>query len=342
MPGRYLGLDLGAFTIKGVEVAEKKKEITLSNAYILPSVPELFMEGLIGDFAEASEQVLSLIESGGFVKKKVALSIKGESTRTRMARVPFTDKNRLQRDLMFIAEQYMQVDLESYSVDYDIIQTDAAIAQARIAFAAAPKDALSDYDSIIKSSNLEVGIIDMESYALCNLYEALQYPASDTSLILHTGHTSNLIIFIDYGKFSYQEASIFGGKHANSLLANMANLPDDDTINTLKADPNRSSEAANITNILTTHYMNDLYGDIEKIVSKYTLLGGKMPVRGYLSGGAVSLVGLKERLEAEMKIKFSIMNPADKLKIESSVALQLLETRPAVLNVAIGLALRDE
>ncbi|MDR2400436.1 MAG: pilus assembly protein PilM [Deferribacteraceae bacterium] len=340
--GRYLGLDLGAFTIKGAEVAEKKKEIVLTNAYVIPSIPELFMEGLIGDFAEASEQILNLIESGGFVKKKVALSIKGESTRTRGARIPFTDKNRLSRDLMFIAEQYMQVDLESYSVDYDIIAADASIAQAKVIFAAAPKDVLSDYDSVIKSSNLEVGLIDMEAYALCNLYEALGYPSQETTIIVHTGHTSNNIVFIDYGEFSYQEASIYGGKHANSLLANMANLPDDETINNLKADPSRSSEGENIKNILTTHYMNDLYGDIEKIVSKYTLLGGKMPSRGYLSGGAVSLIGLKERLEVEMKIGFSVMNPADKLKIESSVALQLLETRPAVLNVAIGMALRDE
>jgi type IV pilus assembly protein PilM len=341
MAGRYLGLDLGSFTIKGAELSEKKKEIILSNAYIFPSIPDLFVEGLIGDFAEASEQILTLLESGGFTKKKVALAIKGESTRARAARLPFTDKDRLSRDLVFIAEQYMQVDPETYSVDYEIIETDTSIAQAKVVFAAAPKDILSDYDSIIKSSGLEVGIIDMEAYALCILYEALEYPSTETTVIIHTGHTSNNIIFIEYGQFKYQESSIYGGKHANSLLANMASLPDDNTINLLKADPSRSAEGEKIINILSTHYMNDFYGDLEKIIGKYTLLGGKMPVRGYLSGGGVTMAGLKERLEGELKIDFSIMNPSDKLKIESSVALQLLETRPAVLNVAIGMALRD-
>jgi Tfp pilus assembly PilM family ATPase len=146
---------------------------------------------------------------------------------------------------------------------------------------------------------------------------------------------------MDYGRFTYQETSIYGGRHANTLLANMANLPDEDTINSLKANPERSADGENIKNILSTHYMADFYGDLERIISKYTLLGGRMPRRGYLSGGGAMLSGLKERLEAEMKIGISIMNPSDNLKIESSVALQLLETRPAVLNVAIGMALRD-
>jgi type IV pilus assembly protein PilM len=341
MAGKFLGLDLGSFTIKGVELTEKKKEIILSNAYMLPSLPDLFVEGMIGDFAEASEQLLNLIEAGGFVKKKVALAVKGESTRTKAVRLPFIDKDRLSRDMVFIAEQYMPLDPELYSIDYNIAEADTSMAQAKVLFAAAPKDMLSDYDSVIKSSNLEVGIIDMEVYALCNLYEALGYPSNDTTIIIHTGHAANTVIFMDYGRFTYQETSIYGGRHANTLLANMANLPDEDTINSLKANPERSADGENIKNILSTHYMADFYGDLERIISKYTLLGGRMPMRGYLSGGGATLSGLKERLEAEMKIGISIMNPSDNLKIESSVALQLLETRPAVLNVAIGMALRD-
>jgi type IV pilus assembly protein PilM len=341
MHGKYIGLDIGSHTVKAVELTEKKNELILSNAYLLNTPSETVIDGAVVGFSEVSDILKQLFESGGFIKKQVNLAVKGSNTISRRARIPFTSEEQLKRNLVFIANQYMRASPDQYAIDYEIAHIDRTLSKATVMYAAADKGFLNDYHSVIMSADLELGIIDMESFALVALYNKLGCPLTNTSMIINAGHASNQVIFVENGRFSYQEYCQSGGGYCNTLLANIANLPDE-SIPTLKANPEASAEVETIKKVIRDNYCPELLKDIENIIKNYELLGGKMPDIGYISGGGALLHYLRDFLAETLKIHFSILEPSDTIKVESNYAVQIFKTMPAVLDVAIGMALKDE
>jgi type IV pilus assembly protein PilM len=299
------------------------------------------VDGAVVGFTEISDTLKQLFESGGFVKKQVNLAVKGSNTISRRARIPFTSEEQLRRNLVFIANQYMRASPEQYSIDYEIVHIDRILSKATVMYAAADKGFLNDYHSVIMSADLELGIIDMEPFALVALYNKLGCPLTNTSMIINTGHTSNQIIFLENGRFAYHEYCQSGGSYCNVLLANIANLPDA-SIPVLKANPDTSAEADMIKKVIMEHYYPEMIRDIENIIKNYELLGGKAPEIGYIAGGGASLNYLLEFLDEALKIHFSILDPSDIIKVDSTYAVQMFKSMPAVLDVAIGMALKDE
>jgi type IV pilus assembly protein PilM len=341
MQGKYVGLDIGSYTVKAVELTEKKNELILSNAYLLNTPSETIIDGAVVGFTEISDILKQLFESGGFVKKQVNLAVKGSNTISRRARIPFISEEQLRRNLVFIANQYMRASPDQYSIDYEIVHVDRTMSKATVTYAAADKGFLNDYHSVIMSADLELGIIDMESFALVALYNKLGCPLTSTSVIINTGHASNQVIFIENGSFAYQEYCQSGGGYCNTLLANIANLPDE-SIPILKSNPDTSTESETIKKVIKSNYCPELLKDIENIIKNYELLGGKMPEFGYIAGGGALLHYLQEFLTETLKFHFSILDPSDIIKADSTYAVQIFKTMPAVLDVAIGMALKDE
>ncbi|MDR2883628.1 MAG: type IV pilus assembly protein PilM [Deferribacteraceae bacterium] len=336
---KFIGLDLGTSIFKAVAFTPKGDKFMLTHAYVLPYPANSILDGTILDFGEVSQQISKIIESGNFNKAPIAVAIKGAMVAAKSVKVPYISKEQLKNDMLFIAEQYMRADPEEYAIDYKLVKTDTENSIAQIAFAAIRKENLADYISIIESAQQEVGAIDVESLALSDLYTRMKLPKNGISMILHIGHTVTQAIFIKDGNYSHSESCYMAGEHCTNLLTAALQLNSEE-VESAKTSPELHPQGDAAKKVIEERFIPDFIKNIDKVVNNHTLAGGLPIDRIYLSGGSATLHGLNSALEAKFEVPIILMNPTALIDVTNNIAKQVLELKPAALNVAIAMALR--
>ncbi|MDR0454751.1 MAG: pilus assembly protein PilM [Deferribacteraceae bacterium] len=336
---KYVGLDLGISSIKAVElITNKEGKLAINNAYILKSPPDAVVDGTIVDYQELSGDIAKVFITGGFKSDGVALALKGSNVIAKKARIPFLSKLQLENDLHFILDQYMKIDLEEYAVSYNIVEIDTINSNALVVFAAMRKDSVSDYASLLESAQLLTEVMNVEAFALCNLYSFMKLPRDNVSLIAHIGHSSTQFVFLNKGIFSHHETSANAGSYCTTLIINAVGVAEDKA-ELMKISPEAFPEGELVKKIITEGFIPDFIKSFEQAVNIYLTLGNMPPARIFLSGGGAKTFGLEDALKEQTTLDIAVMNPGSHIEINSNVVQQLMDSKPAIFNVAIGMVL---
>ena len=339
MAGRFVGFDIGSSSIKAVEITGKGNKMNLSSAYMLSTPEDSIIDGTIIDYAELSKSVGKVYSSGGFASQASALAIKGNDTIVKAVKVPFVSQDQFNKNMIYMAEQYMNIDLEEYSIDYQVIELDKTTALAHVLLTANRHDALSDYISIFQSADMNLKAIDLEVVALVNLYKHMQLSSEGTSLILHIGKSIVYAIFLENGEFAYYETSGSGGDLSSQVLMRFAGFRLDE-VEEVKPTIQGSSDEERAKQAYIDNYFPELFDDLELAINNHMLRGGRPPEKAYLSGGGANTLGLRQALQEKFELNGTIMSPSQQINVTSPVAKQIMDQNPAMLNVAIAMALR--
>ncbi|GAB7140600.1 type IV pilus assembly protein PilM [Deferribacterales bacterium RsTz2092] len=335
---KHVGLNFGARFFKVVELGGKGGTAEIVSAQFIPVQNGAFADGQIMDFAATSELVAKAYSTGSFSSKPSALALRSGIV-VAGVKVPFINETQLRNNLLFIADQYLNINLGEYSVDYNIVRIDKTALTANVVFVANRKDTISDYVSIFNSANVNLGIISDESIALCNLYVRMQLPMKEPTIILQTGASETCVIFLENGTFARRDRCNIGGDFCNSLLANDASIPKDE-IELAKTNLGNHKSAESVKKIIETEYLPKLLDEVDKSMQTYVALGGRAPKRVYLSGGGATTHRLSNAIKDRFGLVAEVMNPISSIKSSDSETTNILQQMPAVLNVAIAMALR--
>ncbi|MDR2869562.1 MAG: type IV pilus assembly protein PilM [Deferribacteraceae bacterium] len=334
--GRYVGFDIGSYSIKAVEVTGKADKLSLSGIYMMPTPDDTINDGDIVSYGELSEHIVKVYSSGGFVSKSVAVAVKGRDTFAKSVTIPYVNQDQLNMNLHFMAEQYMCIEMEEYAVDYQVLNLNKTNATAHVLFAATRNSTIADYMGIFKDAQLELRAVDVEVIALANLYSYMQLSANDTTMIMHIGKDTVYYIFMDRGLFSYYEIGSSGGDLLSNVLIEKGNVAED-ALEVVKAGLENNPD---MLNVMTEDYFPSLMDEMELAINHYMLLGGRPPEKVYLSGGGASMGGLRPAVQAKFSVASTVMNPSSHINIVNPTAAQIIEQNPGILNVAIAMALR--
>ena len=200
---RLVGLDIGSKTIKAAEVIEGKKGYTLSKFGMTDIAPGLIEDGTIKDPEAVAETIRNLFKTYGIKNHSVALSIGGYSVIVKKISVQNATEEQLQETIHFEAEQYIPFDISDVNLDFQILgENENNPNQMNVLLVAAKKEMVNDYVGLVEMANLEPRIIDVDAFALQNVFEINYAPeaqenialidigASKTSLNILKGDTS--------------------------------------------------------------------------------------------------------------------------------------------------------
>src|SRR5512139_836439 len=160
-----LGLDLGSSYIKTIKLNESKGgyELDLFNLYPLP--PELIVDGSIVD------SIKDMIGKAGIKTKDAVISISGHSSVIiKRISLPEMSEEDLSESIKFEAEQYVPFDIEDVNLDFQIIGPKEEPGQMDVILVAVKKDIINEYISVIKEAGLNPTIVDIDAFALENMY----------------------------------------------------------------------------------------------------------------------------------------------------------------------------
>ena len=323
-----LGLDIGSRAIKVSEIVKKGPDYGLKKICMTDIEPGMLEEGEILKHEELSEAILTLFQSNKIQGKNVAASIDDRSVITEKISLQKMDENDLIKAVAIEAEQYIPYDIKDVYLDYHILGENKNN-QVDILLVAVKKEIIDDYHYLISLSGLNPFVIDVDSFALQNIFE-FNYNLGDQNIVLidiGAGKTSLSFIKGNYPLFKRDLP--MGCSHVyQDITRSMEETRQNDS------DP--FSETEEIS--LAIQWCEEVTRALDFFSSRYP--NDKSPGI-ILSGGGANIPNFRELLIDQVSSNIEIINPFKNIIVDKRYFdPAYIESIAPQAAISLGLALR--
>lgn len=341
--GHLVGLDIGSSSIKVAELQISRKKKILKKFGMKPLIPGAIVDGRIMDMEAVAKTIRTLFRSQKIREKDVAISTGGHSVVIKTINTAKMAEKDLQESIAAEAEQYIPYDIEDVNIDYQILgESQFSPDQMNVLLVAVKKDLVAEYMDLTANAGLNAKIIDVDTFALQNIYETvpgqdpeeitllLDVGASKTSLNILKGNTSMMMRDNDSGTHQIIEqlCSRFETdvQAAEKILqGTVENAPEPETVAHILEDI-ANIWCSEICEVVNTFQSNTNDTRVSKVV---------------LSGGGSRIPGFAETLGSELSAKVDTISPFDGLHLDKKkFSAAFISQAGPLAPIALGLALR--
>ncbi|MFC1857096.1 type IV pilus biogenesis protein PilM [Thermodesulfobacteriota bacterium] len=339
---QLVGLDIGSQTIKVAQIIDTKKGTILKSFGVTNIAPGAIEEGVIKDPDSVAESIRQLFKENNIKELNVAISIGGYSVIVKKINVATMEEEQLQDTINLEAEQYIPFDISDVSLDFQILgESENNPNQMSVLLVAAKKEMIDDYVSLANLAGLNPIVLDVDAFALQNIYE-INYEAGDENIaLIDIGASKTSLNIIK------EEASVFmrdvslGCGQINERIMSLAGCSYEEAEQMkLSAEPENispedldeimtsvmSSWTAEIRRALDFFYSTYPDDHIEKIV---------------LSGGGGNIQEFSQLLAEETQAEVETINPFTNFEMDpNQFQSSFIERIAPQAAICMGLAIR--
>jgi len=345
-----VGVDIGSYSIKAVELKSKKKEGELQYEVkkigyeLLPH--DAIVEGTIIDSAAVVETIKMVFDENKITNKNVVISISGNSVIIKKIALPAMETEELAESIIWEAKHNIPYPYDETNVDYAILKPapHSEDKNLDILLVAAKKDKIANYSNVMNQARKNLDAIEVDVFALQNAIE-YNYPEilnEKTVAMINLGaNITNVIIIEKTIPQLFRDLSI-GGSFFTENLSKDLNISFDEAEKVLKGLPVKEIQPVQLQTVLDMNIQN-LLEEIEKTFSFYEA-GEKKDKKiehVFLSGGLSKLKDLPENFEKKFNIKTETFNPFRRISFDEKKFDNIyFEEMATLFGVATGLATR--
>ncbi len=345
-----MGLDIGSSSIKAVELKETKQGLQLVQFRMVPLPAEAIVDGAIMNAPAVVEAITELLSQGKFKTKNVATSICGHSVIVKKIKVPEQTQEELEESIQWEAEQYIPFDITDVNLGWQILGSDAQdVGQMEVLLVAAKKDMINDYTSVVTEAGLVPMVMDVDAFAVENMFEA-NYGASqgETIVLADVGASIININILRNGISTFTRDVSMGGNQLTEEIQKQLNVSREEA-ESLKlggeaGGPSETTEAVipqEVGSIIRS-ICETMATEIQRSLDFFSATSTDDKIaKVYLTGGSAKIPGLPSVLESKIGVPVEIANPFRSIKMnEKDFNLAHINEVAPVAAVAVGLALR--
>ncbi len=340
---RLVGLDIGSKAIKAAEIIEGKKGYTLSKFGMIDIAPGLIEDGAIKDPEALAETLRNLFKSYGIKNRSVAISIGGYSVIVKKIAVQTATEDQLQDTIHFEAEQYIPFDINDVNLDFQILgESDNNPNQMNVLLVAAKKEMVNDYVHLAELAGLEPRIIDVDAFALQNVFEINYEPQSDENIALIDIGASKTSLNILKGENSvFMRDVSLGCGQINQKIATLIDCSNEES-EAIKfgegSDKISPEDLSDIISSVVTDWCTEIRRALDFFYSTYPDDQIKKII---LSGGGGNIQELRQLLAVETSAEVSTINPFQHFYVDSEkFDTEYLDKIAPQASICMGLATR--
>lgn len=342
MPRSAIGLDIGSFAVRAVEVAFGATP-TLNRFRQVALPPGAVRNGEIVDVEAVGASIRRLWAGSGFRSRDVVIGVANQRVIVRQAELPAMTDEELQSALRFEAQELIPIPVEEAVLDFQILEqitSPEGDAQVRILLAAAQQDMIRTEVAAVERAGLSPAVVDLVPFALIRALADLDTPGAE-AIVCVGGGVTNVVVHVA-GVPRFVRVLLVGGDEITEAIASHLNI-DIDSAEDLKrragaGDPDpASADAAR----LIEQGVGPLIEEIRGSLDFYRAQPDAEPItRLILTGGGSALAGMADRLQSSTGAPVEMARPLDRIRVGKVglTADQLADLQP-VLAVPIGLAL---
>jgi type IV pilus assembly protein PilM len=339
-----IGLDLGSSYIKTVKLKESKGGYELDLFDIHPLPPELIVDGAIIDSLRLADSIREMIKKTGIKTKDAVISISGHSSVIiKRIALPEMTEEELSESIKFEAEQYVPFDIEDVNLDFQIIGPKEEPGQMDVVLVAVKKDIINEYIAVVKESGLSPIIVDIDSFALENMY-GTNYeiePERNIALLNIGASTINMSILKGGISVFTRDSSLGSNLHTEALQREF-NITYENAERLKKGEPVENISAESAAPIVESA-SEEILSEILRSFDYYRSTAAQEDIAEViLSGGCALMSNFSSLVSEKTGVATRIADPFRNIKIPKKFDTAYIEQMAPMMAIAVGLALRKQ
>jgi type IV pilus assembly protein PilM len=339
-----VGIDVGIWSTKIVDLQKKKGIYELRKAYIFPTDRSV----VIGKEVEKERLSLFLKHTVQRCKsrsKKVAISLNDENCTVKYTRITQATEEQIEKFCWREIEGDIPFSRGETNIDCKIIDIDEEKRDMGVVVAAARKDLVENLLSIFKKAGLVLTIIDADALALYNIWEANCALENEKNvLIIDIGSKLTKILVIIDSKPRFNKMFYIGGYNITSEIENKFGVDENEAKRMkIRAAEDLSVERKEEILAIAREKVDNLFTEIKSVVDSFYQNAGEYPPpveKIFLCGGSSGLPFLKDVAKQYFDVSsVEVLNPFSVFVVKGS--LEYIEKKTSSFAIAAGLALRQ-
>lgn len=339
---QLLGLDIGSSSIKLLELKGGRGGFHLVHFGHAPLHAEAIVEGALMDAAAVADTIRSLVQAHKVKQRDVVTSVSGHSVIIKKISLPAMSDKELADQIRWEAEQYIPFDINDVNLDFQVLDRGAAGGQMEVILVAAKKNMITDYSAVVAEAGLNPAVVDVDSFALANMFE-VNYPEERdrTVALINVGASVMNLNVVKKGTTAFNRDVSMGGKQFTEELQKQFGLSAEDAE---AAKLGKSPDGVSRDNVMAAlqQVAGSMAGEVSRSLDFFASTAPDDRIsKILLSGGAARTAGLAEVIAERTGLPVEMANPFKKITFDrKAFDPEHIEYMGPAAAVAVGLALR--
>jgi type IV pilus assembly protein PilM len=337
----YLSIDIGSSSIKVTEIGGVPGQLRVLNAAVLPTPASAIQNNMVYETAAVAEVTRAARDSHGMHARKVITAVPGPAVIIKRVTLPAQSARDLENTILFEAGNFIPEDLENVNLDYQITNYLDDGKRMEVLLVAAKKEIVASYSETVRAAGLTPTVVDVDYFALENMFEANYEPAQDRAIALvNIGARYSSINILKGGRSTFTGDVPVGGRDITEALVRDLDVSVEDA-EAVKAGQSDAKVDAEQAAAVIGSAASGLIEEIHHALSFFWTAATDETIDAiYLSGGVARMPGLPQQLSERVGAPVEIANPFAHVSLDPSVDTPETRAHAAEFAVAIGLATR--
>ncbi|MCH8266238.1 MAG: type IV pilus assembly protein PilM [Acidobacteria bacterium] len=340
---QLVGVDIGSSSVKAVELKRAGKGLEVSKLCMESLDPEIVVDGAIVDTNAVSNSIAKIFAENKIKTRDVATSVSGHSVIVKKLSLEQMDDKQLEEAIQMEAAQHIPFDIAEVNLDYQILEADPESSVMEVLLVAVKKDKILNYTNVLTMAGKTPVVVDIDAFALQNVYEYNYDPASDATVALLNlgGSVMNINIVRGRTPLFTRDVSVGGNQYTDSLQKELDLGFEDAEQVKMGGSVAGISDEARIPVLQSVSEIIVL--EMQKTFDFFrATAGGEHLQKLYIAGGSAKVYGLVDLLKQEFSIPVEELNPFRQIGYDEAGPMgEFVSQNAPRLAVAVGLALRS-
>ena len=336
------GLDIGATTIKAVWLSHEKDNYKLLAASLLPTPPRGLTSDAPLDLQEMAQAIRTIVSEAKITTKLLNVALPENQVYSRILDMPVLSDKELSSAILYEAEQYIPVPLETMTLDWKVLRRPDAHeinGKMQVLLVGAPTKLIQRYEKIMQMTGLTINAIETEIISSVRvLVRDANFP---NSVIINIGAVSTSLGVVRNGIIVFTYTIPTGGVAINRAIASDFGFSMAQAEEYKKTYGVVEKSFGGKIGKATEPILSTIVNEVKKALTLYSEKYQDSPIaQVLLSGGSSKLPGLDLFFAKNCGIETVTANPW-KILGSQEVPKEILDNATGY-TVAVGLAMRDD
>ena len=348
---QLVGVDIGSYAIKVVEIELNKKGRFLKNFGIIGLPRHSIREGDIVEQEAVAEALKKLFKNLKIRNQNVAVALSGYPVMAKRISLPNSKREEIEATIHNQAEQYIPFDINDVNLDFDILDKEETLSEGEdeneeksldVMLVAAKKDVINAYVNLLVAADLNPGVLDVDVFALQNAAELIITDEKEGYAIVNVGAEELGINTVVNGTSLFSRDSSFGGTQITELIMSHFDvdfeMAEEIKLGAVQDRPWDQKLEAGVSGVVSD-WAQEIKRALDFVDTTYS---DKTIGKIFVCGGSCRIKGFQKYLEAHTGLPVVELNPFTNLIPNQDLFdEEYLNHMAPQACVAMGLALRS-
>lgn len=210
---KVIGLDIGSYSIKAVEIVNTFKSYEVTNFYetIIPNLEGVPLDAVVPVCME------QLFKEHDLQADRIITAMPGQFISSRVIPFNFSDTRKIEASMLLELEDYVPFDISDMVVDHQILGTSDGKTLALAVLTR--KSFLRNFLDLLSRVNIDPKLVDVDSLASYNLSGHLINEQSESYALVDIGNEKTSVCIVQDGLLRMFRSINIGGRYITDFLA---------------------------------------------------------------------------------------------------------------------------